>query len=326
MIDQFAFLISEGFKSFYRNKLASFLCVITIFINFSILGSLFVVGYNTSSFVDFFRSKYTFEIFLVNEVKQDDYLNFIDQLSKNKIIANTELIDKEKSAAIFKEEFGEDVVEMLGYNPLPLSIKVFISEESFEFDGVKFGNAIISKYKIVNYSSKFFTEVPGKDEKKLFIHAEIEYKDTILNIICTHLNYKYEHQQVRQSQVTELMGYISELKNSEFPVIICGDFNADPISDEIRTITGHKQPVSDVVLRDVWMITNPDDIGFTWSNDNHWAARTLDYNRRIDYIFIGKPGLNGIGQPIKSELVGTNCYENIFPSDHFGVMTHLVGK
>ena len=80
MIDQFAFLISEGFKSFYRNKLASFLCVITIFINFSILGSLFVVGYNTNSLVDFFRSKYTFEIFLVDEVKQDDYLNFIDQL------------------------------------------------------------------------------------------------------------------------------------------------------------------------------------------------------------------------------------------------------
>ena len=199
-------------------------------------------------------------------------------------------------------------------------------KESFEFDGVKFGNAIISKYKIINCLSKFFTEVPGKDEKKLFIHAEIDYKDTILNIICTHLNYKYEHQHVRQSQVTELMGYISELENSEFPVILCGDFNADPISDEIRTITGHKQPVSDVVLRDVWMITNPDDIGFTWSNDNHWAARTLEYNRRIDYIFVGKPGLNGIGQPIKSELVGANCYENIFPSDHFGVMTHLVGK
>ena len=73
MIDQFAFLIAEGFKSFYRNKLASFLCVITIFINFSILGSLFVVGYNTSSLVDFFRSKYSFEIFLQNDVDQDVY-------------------------------------------------------------------------------------------------------------------------------------------------------------------------------------------------------------------------------------------------------------
>ena len=68
MIDQFAFLISEGFKSFYRNKLASFLCVITIFINFSILGSLFVVGYNTGSLVDFLRSKYSFEVFLEEDV------------------------------------------------------------------------------------------------------------------------------------------------------------------------------------------------------------------------------------------------------------------
>ena len=109
MIDQFAFLISEGFKSFYRNKLASFLCVITIFINFSILGSLFVVGYNTNSLVDFFRSKYTFEIFLVDDIEEKTYIDFVNQLNSNKIIANTELIDKQKSAIIFKEEFGEDL-------------------------------------------------------------------------------------------------------------------------------------------------------------------------------------------------------------------------
>ena len=136
MIDQFAFLISEGFKSFYRNKLASFLCVITIFINFSILGSLFVVGYNTNSLVDFFRSKYTFEIFLVENVEEKTYIDFVSQLDSNKIVANTELIDKQKSAVIFKEEFGEDVVEMLGYNPLPISVKVFISEEDFDFNKV----------------------------------------------------------------------------------------------------------------------------------------------------------------------------------------------
>ena len=69
MIDQFAFLIAEGFKSFYRNKLASFLCVITIFINFSILGSLFVVGYNTNSLVDFLDRnillKFSFKMMLI---------------------------------------------------------------------------------------------------------------------------------------------------------------------------------------------------------------------------------------------------------------------
>ena len=172
MIDQFAFLIAEGFKSFYRNKLASFLCVITIFINFSILGSLFVVGYNTSSLVDFFRSKYSFEIFMTNEVDQDIYNDFLDELSKNQIIASTELIDKEKSAAIFKEEFGEDVIEMLGYNPLPISIKVFINEESFEFDEVDLLIASINAYDFVDeieYRGRYIDDIEDRINLAIFL-------------------------------------------------------------------------------------------------------------------------------------------------------------
>lgn len=172
MIDQFAFLIAEGFKSFYRNKLASFLCVITIFINFSILGSLFVVGYNTNSLVDFFRSKYSFEIFLQNDVDQDVFTDFIDELSKNNIIASTELIDKEKSAAIFKEEFGEDVVEMLGYNPLPLSIKVFINEESFEFDQVDLLIESINTYDFVDeieYRGRYIDDIEDRINLAIFL-------------------------------------------------------------------------------------------------------------------------------------------------------------
>ena len=172
MIDQFAFLIAEGFKSFYRNKLASFLCVFTIFINFSILGSLFVVGYNTNSLVDFFRSKYSFEIFLQNDVDQDVYTDFIDELSKNNIIASTELIDKEKSAAIFKEEFGEDVVDMLGYNPLPLSIKVFINEESFEFDQVDLLIESINTYDFVDeieYRGRYIDDIEDRINLAIFL-------------------------------------------------------------------------------------------------------------------------------------------------------------
>jgi len=172
MIDQLAFLIAEGFKSFYRNKLASFLCVITIFINFSILGSLFVFGYNTNSLVDFFRSKYSFEIFLQNDVDQGVYIDFIDELSKNNIIASTELIDKEKSATIFKEEFGEDVVEMLGYNPLPLSIKVFINEESFEFDQVDLLIESINTYDFVDeieYRGRYIDDIEDRINLAIFL-------------------------------------------------------------------------------------------------------------------------------------------------------------
>ena len=172
MIDQFAFLISEGFKSFYRNKLASFLCVITIFINFSILGSLFVVGYNTNSLVDFFRSKYTFEIFLVDDIEEKTYIDFVNQLNSNKIIANTELIDKQKSAIIFKKEFGEDVVEMLGYNPLPISVKVFINEEDFDFSKVDLLIKSLSNINFVDeieYRGRYIDEVEDRINLAIFL-------------------------------------------------------------------------------------------------------------------------------------------------------------
>ena len=172
MIDQLAFLIAEGFKSFYRNKLASFLCVVTIFINFSILGSLFVLGYNTNSLVDFLRSKYSFEVFLVEAVDQSTYLGFVEQLSENKMISSTEIIDKEKSASIFKEEFGEDVVEMLGYNPLPLSIKVFINEENFDFNKVDLLIESINSFDFVDeveYRGKYIDDVEDRINLAVFL-------------------------------------------------------------------------------------------------------------------------------------------------------------
>jgi len=172
MIDQFAFLISEGFKNFFRNKLASFLCIITIFINFSISGSLFVIGFNINSLIDFFRSKYTFEIFLENDTKSSSYESFIEELSTDEVISNIKLIDKEESAKIFEEEFGENVVEMLGYNPLPVSIKVFLSEKDFEFEKV---DALISSIESIDfvdeieYRGKYINQVEDRINLAIFI-------------------------------------------------------------------------------------------------------------------------------------------------------------
>ena len=83
MIDKIAFLFSEGLKNFLRNKLTNFLCIVTILINFTILGTFFVVGFNTDSLVDFFRSKYTFEIFLNDDVSLEQSTVIIKQIESN---------------------------------------------------------------------------------------------------------------------------------------------------------------------------------------------------------------------------------------------------
>ena len=221
---------------------------------------------------------------------------------------------------VWKEEDenqAEKIANLTGYQ--------FVYEKSFDLDGVAFGNAIISKYPIKNHSVNYMSAEPEFDEKRLLLHAQILYNEINLDVMCTHLNYKYEHQHVREDQVKFILEYISKLKKNTFPVILCGDFNADPNSDEIRLITGHRKSINGTVLRDSWVITNPKDHGFTWSNKNSYAKKTLEFDRRIDYIFVGKASPTGMGYPLSSFLVGTEENNSIFPSDHFGIMTHLVG-
>ena len=197
--------------------------------------------------------------------------------------------------------------------------------KSFEIDGVSFGNAIISKFPILKSSSHLIPTPSEFNENRTLIHSEISYADNKIDILCTHLNYRYDQSDIRQNQVEFILEYISKLENSKFPCILCGDFNADPLSDEIMLITGLKSPIKRTVLRDAWQITNRKDVGYTWSNINSYAKKTLEVDRRIDYIFVGKPARNGTGHPLKSILVGTTPKGNIYPSDHFGIMTYLEG-
>ena len=201
----------------------------------------------------------------------------------------------------------------------------YIYSKSFEIDGVSFGNAIISKFPILNSSSHLIPTAVAFNENRTLLHSVVNYNSCKIDILCTHLNYKYNQSDIRQNQVNFILEYISNLEKSEFPIILCGDFNADPLSDEIMQITGLKSPIKRTVLRDAWQITNCDESGYTWSNKNSYAKRNLEVDRRIDYIFVGIPAKRGVGHPLKSVLVGTSPKDSVYPSDHFGIMTYLEG-
>ena len=102
------------------------------------------------------------------------------------------------------ESQAKIIADQLGYN--------YIFEKSFEFDGVAFGNAIIIKFPINSHHTVMFKTEAEKDEKRFLLHLSLKYKSEMINVICTHLNYKYEHQQVREDQVNQIIEYISKLE------------------------------------------------------------------------------------------------------------------
>jgi endonuclease/exonuclease/phosphatase family metal-dependent hydrolase len=63
-----------------------------------------------------------------------------------------------------------------------------------------------------------------------------------------------------------------------------------------------------------------------WSKTNDFAAWAPWPNRRIDYIFIAQPRLDGAGMIEHCSVVCDEKVDDVWPSDHFGVFARLRTK
>jgi endonuclease/exonuclease/phosphatase family metal-dependent hydrolase len=134
----------------------------------------------------------------------------------------------------------------------------------------------------------------------------------------------FDESQARQDAVRELLTCISKNQDQRAPLIVCGDFNADPDSDEMRMLNGRTAaPVPGLSFYDAWDAASPAGPGHTWSNSNPWATQLLWPDRRIDYIFSANPRPGGAGHPRHSALLGTHAVDGTYPSDHYALQADL---
>lgn len=190
--------------------------------------------------------------------------------------------------------------------------------------GVRFGNAIISRWPIT--ASDWWPLPTGgrHDEQRLIVRADIAGPRGAIQVFSTHLNWRFDHSAVRQQQTAAIARFVAESRPRSYPAVVCGDFNAEPHSAEVEALTGLRTlAVDEVILVDTWHSTHPTEPGFTWDNRNSFVTPQLEWNRRIDYVFAGWPKVGGAGHPMRAELIGTEPSGGMWPSDHFGLVTEL---
>ncbi len=202
----------------------------------------------------------------------------------------------------------------------------WIYDKANEIDGIDFGNAILAKWPIMRHESELLPSVPSDDRSRdcRMLFAEIDGPRDPLGVFCTHLSWRNEEGHVRQQQVNAILAYVQEVGVDTFPPVICGDFNAVPSADEIRMMTGEKTAdVRGLVLHDAWTAAGNLGPGFTWDNENPNTFYALQPNRRLDYVFVGKPMNNGRGHILRAQIFGHEQIEGICPSDHYALLCEL---
>ncbi len=185
-----------------------------------------------------------------------------------------------------------------------------------------FGNAVLSRWPIEDWRHVDLPSMPSDDGSRNcnVVYAQIAGPRGTINVCSTHLSYKPEESPIRQRQVAALCRLANGLPETPLPPLLCGDFNAVPASEEVRMMTGKTAPpVEGLIFYDAWEVAGGDRPGFTWDNRNPNAVPALEPNRRLDYVFVGKPAANGAGHVVNAELEGCESVDGLCPSDHYAL-------
>ncbi len=217
---------------------------------------------------------------------------------------------------------ARELAERLGYcEPL--------FAPNLERDGVRAGNAVMARWPARRSDVRTLPRTAGdarddEGEERIVVMAEIDGPRGPIQVYSAHLSWRDDHSAIRQAQVAEICRLVREYRGRPFPPVLCGDFNADADSDELRMLTGQAAvPVPGVIFRDAWLQAGNTDLGATCRNDNPFYAPLLDRDRRIDFVLVGQPRLGGVGQVRSARVAGDGMVDGVWPSDHFAVVADL---
>ena len=120
MITKLIFLLAESFRALFRAKLPAAISSITIAITLVIFSLAYFTYVNLLGYSYKFKSKYRIEVFFQSDLNTNEARDLFNTILISDGIEQGEFITKEKAADLFKLYFHEDIIDIIGENPLPM--------------------------------------------------------------------------------------------------------------------------------------------------------------------------------------------------------------
>lgn len=136
-----------------KNKrlLTSYMSIVIIMsIVLFLFGFFGVFVISSNSIANSFKENFSVSIFFQDNVKQIEVVQLQNELLMSDYIDKLSYVSKESAVLIMKEEYGEDFIQDLGYNPLVNSIDLNFKSQYVEAVKIDSISEIIKKNKYVD--------------------------------------------------------------------------------------------------------------------------------------------------------------------------------
>lgn len=199
---------------------------------------------------------------------------------------------------------------------------------------LRFGSAVLSRWPIDAHHVELLP--PDGPFPWELLHA----RTAGLDVFAVHLAAAPTQAPGRLRQVLALDDAVKRLSSPDavapavfggparaaMPPVVCGDFNAEPDSDEIRFLCSlHTVDGRATFYQDAWRMAG-EGPGFTQDWRTNPIADGMNINRkRIDYVFVGDPFLRAgaAGRVLRAELAFHEPLTGVVASDHAGLVVDV---
>jgi len=171
------FSFIEGIRGFSKARMASMLSISSIALTIILLGLLLSFNININAVINTIRSKIELELFIHITATDAEMEQLKKQISQEKGVAHIKFINREQAADRYKSETGQDIYQILEYNPLPASFIITPASDYQRSD----------KVEILKKRLEKFTQVDEVVYQKPFLVAVEKYIQ-IANIIMLILS------------------------------------------------------------------------------------------------------------------------------------------
>lgn len=186
---------------------------------------------------------------------------------------------------------------------------------------LQFGNLVASRWPIIE-SVPVLLPMAGRDDQRVLLCTTIDAPFAKIPFYTTHLTSKPYDGFIREMQVQLIGETIRSRRGKDFPTILCGDFNAEPDSTEMRYMRGLQSLGGrSLHMLDAWLVAGGGGEGHTFTRQTPYR-KYRQFDQRLDYIYVERSPEDACRVEHCSVVCDTPR-KGIYPSDHLGLFMEL---